>query len=95
MTAALAMVQPPEPPRPAGEEAPSGVREHRAPRMDRECSLCEAQLLVERHRETCPARADIFRMNVARDSKLERLEDLLQACTRRAFSAWLASGRPL
>ena len=56
---------------------------HHDPLM-RECGSCGASLHHRDHDERCPERATIYRLNVRQDPRVRHLEDLLQACTRRA-----------
>lgn len=68
------------------ELVPAGAPDARHPPMMRECGRCGASLHHRDHDDRCPERATIYRLNVRQDPQLRRLEDVLQACTTRAFS---------
>lgn len=57
----------------------------------RACRSCGEDLMRAPHATRCPARADVLRVSL--DAEGKRMEDLLAACTRRALSSWVASGR--
>ena len=68
------------------ELIPAGAPDARHAPLMRECPSCGASLHLRDHDGRCPERATIYRLNVRQDQRLRHLEDLLQACTRRAFA---------
>jgi hypothetical protein len=68
------------------ELIPGGEPDARHAPRQRQCSACGAQLFTQDHAPRCPERARIFRLNVTHDPVQRRLEDLLEACTKRAFA---------
>ncbi len=77
------------PPLAREEDVPLGVvRDWHADPVDRACARCGAQLEMERHRPDCPVNAEIFFSTIP----ASRAEEVLQACTMKAFLAAIAAG---
>jgi hypothetical protein len=62
------------------------------PPKERICEWCHQNLFAQAHAPGCPETADIFRLNVTGNAEQKRSEDLLQACTTRAWMAWRKNG---
>jgi hypothetical protein len=78
------------------EQLPRGEPDP-APRqpVERTCEACGANVFRCPHDRRCPALAEVYRLTVDGDRQAQRLESLLEACNRRALTAWLRGGRVL
>ena len=76
----------------SAELVPSGIRDQElAKPRHRVCRACGEDLFLSPHAPRCPDRAEIY-LSITSSPSVRRLEDLLAACTRKAWRASLLNG---